>query len=153
MLIHDSDSGKTTAIDYRETAPLGASRDMFLDAEGNAEAASWALVWLPEGGEPVAESYVNLIPTAQGGTHVNAVRKYLMSYQHIDPTLVGNETRILVSELSGVSNVSALLGEKFGIELPIVKAVHEVLFDGKAPLRAIRELMSRVPRSEAEPER
>jgi topoisomerase-4 subunit B len=42
--------------------------------EGNDEAAEWALVWLPEGGEPVAESYVNLIPTAQGGTHVNGLR-------------------------------------------------------------------------------
>jgi topoisomerase-4 subunit B len=41
---------------------------------GNHEAAQWALVWLPEGGEPVAESYVNLIPTAQGGTHVNGLR-------------------------------------------------------------------------------
>ena len=45
------------------------------------------------------------------------------------------------------------LGEKFGIELPIVKAVHEVLFGGKPPLKAIRELMSRLPRSEAETER
>jgi len=42
--------------------------------EGNHEVAEWALVWLPEGGEPVAESYVNLIPTAQGGTHVNGLR-------------------------------------------------------------------------------
>jgi topoisomerase-4 subunit B len=42
--------------------------------EGNSEAAEWALVWLPEGGEPVTESYVNLIPTAQGGTHVNGLR-------------------------------------------------------------------------------
>jgi len=42
--------------------------------EGNQEAAEWALVWLPEGGDPVAESYVNLIPTAQGGTHVNGLR-------------------------------------------------------------------------------
>lgn len=42
--------------------------------EGNREAAEWALVWLPEGGEPVAESYVNLIPTVQGGTHVNGLR-------------------------------------------------------------------------------
>ncbi|MDX1251035.1 MAG: DNA topoisomerase IV subunit B [Gammaproteobacteria bacterium] len=42
--------------------------------EGNREAAEWAVVWLPEGGEPVAESYVNLIPTAQGGTHVNGLR-------------------------------------------------------------------------------
>jgi topoisomerase-4 subunit B len=31
-------------------------------------------LWLPEGGESVAESYVNLIPTAQGGTHVNGLR-------------------------------------------------------------------------------
>ena len=38
------------------------------------EAADWALAWLPEGGEPVAESYVNLIPTPQGGTHVNGLR-------------------------------------------------------------------------------
>ena len=38
------------------------------------EAADWALTWLPEGGEPVMESYVNLIPTPQGGTHVNGLR-------------------------------------------------------------------------------
>ncbi|WJW76236.1 DNA topoisomerase IV subunit B [Thiohalobacter sp. IOR34] len=44
------------------------------DFSGNHEAAEWAVVWLPEGGEPVAESYVNLIPTAQGGTHVNGLR-------------------------------------------------------------------------------
>ncbi|PQJ97236.1 DNA topoisomerase IV subunit B [Chromatium okenii] len=40
-------------------------------------AASWALAWLPNGGEAVAESYVNLIPTAQGGTHVNGLRSGL----------------------------------------------------------------------------
>ncbi len=42
--------------------------------EGNEEAVSWAVAWLPEGGEPVTESYVNLVPTAQGGTHVNGFR-------------------------------------------------------------------------------
>ncbi len=42
--------------------------------EGNDEAAEWALAWLPEGGELVTESYVNLIPTSQGGTHVNGLR-------------------------------------------------------------------------------
>lgn len=41
---------------------------------GNHEAAEWAVAWLPEGGELVGESYVNLIPTAQGGTHVNGLR-------------------------------------------------------------------------------
>ncbi len=41
---------------------------------GKREAVDWALAWLLEGGEPVAESYVNLIPTLQGGTHVNGLR-------------------------------------------------------------------------------
>ncbi len=41
---------------------------------GKREAVDWALAWLPEGGELVAESYVNLIPTLQGGTHVNGLR-------------------------------------------------------------------------------
>ena len=45
---------------------------------GNGEAADWALMWLPEGGEMVTESYVNLIPTAQGGTHVNGLRQGLL---------------------------------------------------------------------------
>jgi topoisomerase-4 subunit B len=38
------------------------------------EEAEWALLWLNGGGEAVAESYVNLIPTPQGGTHVNGLR-------------------------------------------------------------------------------
>jgi topoisomerase-4 subunit B len=42
--------------------------------EAATEAASWAVAWLPEGGDPVTESYVNLIPTVQGGTHVNGLR-------------------------------------------------------------------------------
>ncbi|WP_028109964.1 DNA topoisomerase IV subunit B [Ferrimonas futtsuensis] len=44
----------------------------------NNEAVDWALVWQPEGGDSVAESYVNLIPTAQGGTHVNGLRQGLL---------------------------------------------------------------------------
>ncbi|CAH0534392.1 DNA topoisomerase 4 subunit B [Vibrio stylophorae] len=42
------------------------------------EAADWAVVWLPEGGELVTESYVNLIPTPLGGTHVNGLRQGLL---------------------------------------------------------------------------
>jgi len=37
MLVYDADSGQTTAIDYREMAPLGATRDMYLDAEGSPD--------------------------------------------------------------------------------------------------------------------
>jgi len=42
--------------------------------QGNEEAVDWAVLWLPEGGELITESYVNLIPTLQGGTHVNGFR-------------------------------------------------------------------------------
>jgi topoisomerase-4 subunit B len=42
------------------------------------EAVDWALQWLPEGGEIIGESYVNLIPTPQGGTHVNGLRSGLL---------------------------------------------------------------------------
>ena len=45
---------------------------------GNEEGVDWAVQWLPEGGEVTAESYVNLIPTAQGGTHVNGMRTGLL---------------------------------------------------------------------------
>lgn len=41
---------------------------------GNTEAVDWAIQWLTEGGDITQESYVNLIPTAQGGTHVNGFR-------------------------------------------------------------------------------
>ncbi|HRW04570.1 MAG TPA: citramalate synthase [Caldilineaceae bacterium] len=51
----------------------------------------------------------------KGGTHVNAVVKHRMSYQHIDPELVGNETRVLVSELSGKDNI-AVKREEFGLD-------------------------------------
>ena len=41
---------------------------------GNTEAVEWALVWRADGVQPVMESYVNLIPTVAGGTHVNGLR-------------------------------------------------------------------------------
>lgn len=48
------------------------------DFNGKTEAVNWAVQWLPEGGELIQESYVNLIPTAQGGTHVNGLRTGLL---------------------------------------------------------------------------
>ena len=41
---------------------------------GGTEVAEWAFCWVPDGGELVGESYVNLIPTVEGGTHVNGLR-------------------------------------------------------------------------------
>jgi topoisomerase-4 subunit B len=46
----------------------------FNSLKGEHEAVDWAVIWLPQGGESVTESYVNLIPTSQGGTHVNGLR-------------------------------------------------------------------------------
>ena len=81
----DEKSGETESWHYED-----GLRDYLVDAlgevtcipeepfigkfEGNSEAAEWALVWLPDSGELVTEGYVNLIPTAQGGTHVNGLR-------------------------------------------------------------------------------
>ncbi len=46
--------------------------------EAQTGAVDWAVQWLPEGGELITESYVNLIPTPQGGTHVNGLRSGML---------------------------------------------------------------------------
>ncbi len=46
--------------------------------QGEEDAVEWAVQWLPEGGEQTCESFVNLIPTAVGGTHVNGFRTGLL---------------------------------------------------------------------------
>ncbi|MEI7835295.1 MAG: citramalate synthase [Planctomycetota bacterium] len=51
----------------------------------------------------------------KAGMHVHAVRRNPATYEHIAPETVGNSRRILVSELSGVSNIAATVPAKFGI--------------------------------------
>ena len=52
--------------------------DLFVESmAGTQEAVDWAVGWLTDDSEIVGESYVNLIPTAQGGTHVNGFRSGL----------------------------------------------------------------------------
>ena len=67
---------------YLETSLPGAEtvpKEPFQhSAEGNQEAVDWALKWVVDGGELITESYVNLIPTPQGGTHVNGLRSGLL---------------------------------------------------------------------------
>lgn len=62
----------------------------------------------------------------KGGIHVSAVIKHSETYEHIDPELVGNERRVLVSELSGGSNV-IYKAKEYGIDLdknaPALRAV------------------------------
>ena len=59
------------AIDNAEHLPLEPFNGSMA---GNHEAIDWALVWQTGEGVAVAESYVNLVPTPQGGTHVNGLR-------------------------------------------------------------------------------
>ncbi len=46
--------------------------------EAEHEAVEWAIHWLPEEGDLITESYVNLVPTLQGGTHINGFRQGLL---------------------------------------------------------------------------
>ncbi len=64
--------GATQVFETLPAAPFSGS------LQGEEDAVEWAVQWLPEGGEVVCESYVNLIPTAQGGTHVNGMRSGLL---------------------------------------------------------------------------
>ena len=52
----------------------------------------------------------------KGGIHVSAVMKHPATYEHMDPTLVGNVRRITVSELSGVSNL-LYKAKEYGVDL------------------------------------
>jgi 2-isopropylmalate synthase len=62
----------------------------------------------------------------KAGLHVFGLMKLEESYQHLDPSLVGNQKRVLVSELSGKSNIVYKLREK-GLELPQGRRAQDVL--------------------------
>ena len=51
----------------------------------------------------------------KGGMHVHAIQKDATSYEHVKPELVGNTRRVLVSELSGQSNIAAKVGDRFDL--------------------------------------
>ncbi|MCY3021621.1 MAG: citramalate synthase [Planctomycetota bacterium] len=52
----------------------------------------------------------------KGGVHVSAVARASSTYEHIEPETVGNSRRVLISELSGRSNVVAAMGRKFNLK-------------------------------------
>jgi 2-isopropylmalate synthase len=62
----------------------------------------------------------------KGGIHVAAMRRNEHSYQHVDPTLVGNEMRVVVSELSGRGNLLSK-AEEFGLGDETAAGVADVL--------------------------
>ncbi len=64
----------------------------------------------------------------KGGVHVSAMRRHPDSYQHVDPELVGNASRVVVSELSGRANLLAK-AEEYGLNVR-----------GDAPARALASI-------------
>lgn len=71
--------------------------------------------------------------THKGGLHANAVQKLARSYEHIDPSVVGNERVVSISDLSGQSNV---LMKAVELGLPVAKGSPEVA----AVLREVKRL-------------
>ena len=61
-------------LDMLSGYELLPGRPFMNSLQGEQEAVDWAVVWLPLGGDSITESYVNLIPTSLGGTHVNGLR-------------------------------------------------------------------------------
>ncbi len=62
----------------------------------------------------------------KGGIHVHAIERVARSYEHIDPAAVGNFRRVLVSDMSGRTNIlvkAAELGFKLTTEMPATKAI------------------------------
>jgi 2-isopropylmalate synthase len=53
----------------------------------------------------------------KGGMHVHAIQKDASTYEHTDPSSVGNERKILISEMSGGSNIVAKAGRRYNIEI------------------------------------
>ncbi len=77
------------------------------------------------------EAYVGRSAFAhKGGVHVAALRRNVDSYQHVDPELVGNEMRVVVSELSGRGNLMSK-AEDFGLAVENQEDVAGVLKDIK----------------------
>ncbi len=71
--------------------------------------------------------YVGMAAFAhKGGIHVAAMRRSELSYQHVDPTLVGNEKRVVVSELSGRGNLLSK-AEEYGVDITNGDSVPQVL--------------------------
>ncbi len=72
------DGLKTYLSDALKAHDLLPAEPFLGSMEGGQEAVDWAVHWLLDEGETVAESYVNLVPTPQGGTHVSGLRQGLL---------------------------------------------------------------------------
>jgi len=90
-------------------------------------------VWELANAEPnKRQAFVGLSAFAhKGGIHVAAVQKNPLTYEHIDPAVVGNRRRVLVSDLSGRSNI-LYKAQEFGLDVEELKpAVRQVLAEVK----------------------
>ncbi len=75
---HYEDGLKSYLCEAMPDAELLPAAPFMGDMAGNDEAVTWALQWRADEGDLVTESYVNLVPTLQGGTHVTGLRQGLL---------------------------------------------------------------------------
>jgi len=75
---HYEDGLKSYLAEAMPDAELLPVTPFMGDMAGNDEAVTWALQWRADEGDLVTESYVNLVPTLQGGTHVTGLRQGLL---------------------------------------------------------------------------
>ena len=72
------DGLKSYLMDHIRGSFLLPTEPLMGSYKGPTEQVDWGGVWLPDGGDNITESYVNLVPTAVGGTHVNGFRTGLI---------------------------------------------------------------------------
>ena len=75
---HYEDGLKSYLSSQLSDKELVLANPFYGSAEGEGEEAEWAVQWKTDNDEILSESYVNLIPTSQGGTHVNGLRTGLV---------------------------------------------------------------------------
>lgn len=84
----------------------------------------------------------------KGGMHVSAIRKSPHTYEHVAPESVGNKRRVLVSELSGKSNLESVLGEALGAHtsdlLEEIKRLEHLGYSFEAAEASLKLLMLRL---------
>ena len=109
MMVHDAKSGETRAIDYREMAPASATRDMYLDADGNADSNLSRFHGLAVG-----------VPGTVAGLAMIGV--LLAALQNAFGKNLGNQTGAFVALAVSLSNISLL-----GISAPFWALVAGVI--------------------------
>jgi topoisomerase-4 subunit B len=116
---HYEDGLSDYLLEALEGFELLPPKPFYNSLKGEHEAVDWAVLWMPQGGESITESYVNLIPTSQGGTHVNGLRTGITDAIRVkmeDPQFSG-QTKERLSSRETAAFVSGVAKDSFSLWL------------------------------------